>query len=417
MAYSPRVIDSELRTRLASAGAVVIEGPKACGKTASARQVAASEVLLDVDRAARDAAAIDPSLILDGAVPRLIDEWQVVPEIWNSVRREVDDRAEPGQFLLTGSAVPADDATRHTGAGRIVRLQMRPMSLYESGHSSGSISLASVLDGDVVRSTDSGHSVAGLVDRVCMGGWPAFQRLSVADALIAVSAYLDEIRRTDINRVDGVQRDPERVAKTLRSLARNVATAAATTKLAADTEEGESALARNTIYDHLSALERLMIIEDQPAWNPHLRSRVQLRTTPNRHFIDPSLAVAALGASPRRLLMDLNFFGLLFESLVIRDLRVYAQHSDANVYYYRDNKGLEVDAVVEARDGRWAAFEVKLGGEEPVDLAAANLLRFAKRIDTTKAGEPGRLAVIVASGYGYVRKDGVAVIPIGSLKP
>jgi predicted AAA+ superfamily ATPase len=418
--YSPRVIDSELTARLASAGAVVLQGPKACGKTFSARQAAASEVLLDVDTAARAAVAVDPDLVLDGPTPRLIDEWQVEPALWDHVRRAVDDRGLPGQFILTGSAVPADDITRHTGAGRIARLQMRPMSLFESGHSTGDISLARMLDSDAIRSPDSGQSVRSIVDRVCVGGWPAFQRLSVAEALLAVSAYLDEIRRTDINRVDGARRDPERAAKLLRSLARNVATTAAVTKLVADTaadDDGGEQLARNTVYDHLDALERLMIIEDQPAWAPHLRSRSQLRTGAKRLFVDPSLAVAALGASPERLLNDLNFFGFLFESLAIRDLRIYGQSADAHIFHYRDNTDLEVDAIVQTRDGRWAAFEIKLGGDDAIEYAAANLLRFAERVDTSKSGSPARLGVIVATGYGYVREDGIAVVPLGALKP
>jgi predicted AAA+ superfamily ATPase len=421
VSYLPRVIDAELRARLASMGGVVLEGAKACGKTESARQVAASELLLDLDEAAQATAQVDPGLVLEGPTPRLIDEWQIVPKLWNQVRRTIDDRKLPGQFILTGSAVPADDETRHVGAGRITRIRLRPMSLFESGHSSGDISLQALLDGDSVRAGDTGTTVAQVVDRICIGGWPAFQQLSVEDGLVAVSSYLDEIRRVDVNRVDGVHRDPERVGKLLRAIARNIATPAAISKLAADTggddADREGQLARGTVYDHLDALGRLMIVEDQPAWAPHLRSRSKLRTTPTRHFVDPALAVAALGASPRKLLADLNLLGFLFESLVVRDLRIYAQASDAEVLHYRDNTGLEVDAIVEARDGRWAAFEVKLGGDEAIETAAANLLTFAERIDTAKTGAPARLGVIVASGYGYVRDDGVAVIPIGTLAP
>jgi hypothetical protein len=302
------------------------------------------------------------------------------------------------------------------------------MSLFESGHSSGEISLGAVLDGDAIRAADTGADVRDLVDRVCIGGWPAFQRLSVDEALIAVSSYLDEIHRVDINRVDGVRRDPARVQRLLRALGRNVATGAAISKIAADTTEGdvdadvgdadrEGALSRGTVYDHLGALERLMIVEDQAPWAPHLRSRSRLRTTPTRHLVDPSLAVAALGASPRKLLSDLNLFGFLFESLVVRDLRIHGQTHDAEVLHYRDNTGLEVDAIVEARDGRWSGFEVKLGGERQIDQAAASLLAFAERIDTARCGEPARLGVIVATGYGYVRKDGVAVVPLGALGP
>lgn len=419
--YLRRVLDHVLRTRLASLGAVLIEGPKACGKTETARRVAASEVLLDLDAAARASAEVDPSLVLDGATPRLIDEWQLVPEIWNQVRRTVDERNAPGRFILTGSAVPADDATRHVGAGRVARLRMRPMSLFESGHSSGAVSLHALLAGGSPRAADTGQTIPTLADRVCIGGWPAFQQLSVSEALVAVSSYLDEIRRVDVSRVDGVKRDPIRMQKLLRAVARNVATEAAISTLAADTGADEAGkvgpLTRETVYDHINALERLMIIEDQPPWAPHLRSRSRLRTTPTRHFVDPSLAVAALGASPQKLLKDLNLFGLLFESLVIRDLRIYGQANDAVVFHYRDNTGLEVDAVVEGRDGRWAGFQVKLGGEKNIDEAAGDLLTFAQRIDTGKSGAPASLGVIVGSGYGYMRKDGVAVIPIGALAP
>lgn len=416
MAYSLRIVDAELDARLRALGAVVIEGPRASGKTATARQRAASEVLLDLDAGARAAVDIDPALVLDGPAPRLIDEWQVAPQIWNHVRRAVDDRSAPGQFILTGSAVPDDDETRHTGAGRIGRLRMRPMSLFESGHSSGEISLADLLDGEPARSRDSGATVAKLAERTCIGGWPGFQQLAVQEGLVAVAGYLDEIRRADVSRVDSTRRDPERVGKLLRSLARNVATPAAITKLAADTGGADGPLARDTIYDYLNALERLLIVEDQPAWGPHLRSRSQARVGAKRHFVDPSLAVAALGASPERLLRDLNYFGLLFESLVIRDLRIYAQASAGVVMHYRDSDDLEVDAIVEARDGRWAAFEVKLGGTTAIDEASESLLKFSQRVDTTTIGFPACLGVIVATGYGYVRTDGVAVIPLPALR-
>ncbi|MDT8442619.1 MAG: DUF4143 domain-containing protein, partial [Desulfuromonadales bacterium] len=333
-----------MNARLASIGAVLIEGPKACGKTETARRLAASEVFLDLDEAARATAEVDPALVLEGAVPRLLDEWQLVPKLWNQVRRTIDERNLPGQFILTGSAAPADDETRHIGAGRITRVRMRPMSLFESGHSTGDISLRELLDGEAPRASDAGMTIRDLVDRLCIGGWPAFQQLPPEEALIAVSSYLDEIRRLDIHRVDGVRRDPARVQKLLRALARNTATQAAVSKIAADTGDDdadtEGPLARGTVYDHISALERLMIVEDQPPWAPHLRSRSRLRTTPTRHFVDPSLAVAALGASPRKLLNDLNLLGLLFESLVVRDLRIYGQANDAQVMHYRDNTDL-----------------------------------------------------------------------------
>jgi len=415
MNYLPRIVDDELRRRLGSMGAVVVEGPKACGKTATARQAAASEVLLDVDENARRAIAVDPTLVLEGPTPRLIDEWQVEPGIWNHLRRAVDTRAQPGQFILTGSAVPPDDLTRHTGAGRVSRLRMRPMSLFESGHATGEVSLASVLRGEPVRGQDAGLSVADLAARIAFGGWPGLVHRTEAQALQAVRDYLDEVRRTDIERV-GSPRDPDKVGRVLRALARNVSTYVATSTLAADAGGSDGPLARETVSEYLSALERLMVIEDQPAWAPHLRSQSLLRNSPKRHFVDPSLAVAALRGSSARLLADLQLMGFLFESLVIRDLRIYAQAHDGAVLQYRDNTGLEVDAVIETGDGRWAAFEVKLGAGH-IDEGATNLLRFRARVDTAKCGAPSALAVIVATGYAYQREDDVAVIPIGCLGP
>ena len=416
MAYRPRVVDVELAARLARAGAVVIEGPKACGKTATARQKAASEVLLDVDENAREAARLDPTLVLQGPTPRLIDEWQLEPAMWNHVRRAVDDRGKPGQFILAGSAVPADDVTRHTGAGRLSRVRMRPMALFESGHATGAVSLRALLAGEHARSPDPGLTVHDVAERVAVGGWPGHLGLTVDQAISAVRDYLDEIRRADISRVDGSQRDPERVGRLLRSLARNVATHAAATTLAADAGGSEGAVDDDTVRAYLGALERLMIVEDQPAWAPHLRSRSVLRRAPKRHFVDPSLGVAALGATPDRLLHDLKLFGLLFESLVVRDLRVSAQAAEASVFQYRDNTGLEVDAIVEAADGRWAAFEIELGPAH-ADEGAAALHKLVERVDVRRRGQPAALAVIVATGYGYVRDDGIAVIPVGALGP
>jgi predicted AAA+ superfamily ATPase len=415
--YVARVVDRELRSRLETSGAVLIEGPKACGKTETARQMAASEVLLDVDEGARSAAAVDPGLILAGETPRLIDEWQVEPRIWNHLRRAVDERREPGQFILAGSAVPADDATRHSGAGRISRLRMRPMSLFESGLSDGSISLLGLLEGDGAESGDRGVTLADVTEAIARGGWPALQSQPVEAAMASTADYLEEICRTDINQVDGERRDPARVQRLLRSLARNIATHVAMTTLAADSADGgDEPLKSRTVGGYLSALQRLFVVEDQPPWEPHLRSRSILRKSPKRHFVDPSLAVAALGASPQALLRDLNLLGFLFESLVIRDLRVYSQGARGKVRQFLDNKGLEVDAIVETAD-RWGAFEVKLGGEGPIDAAAAGLLKFAREVDAARSGEPATLGVIVAGGYGYVREDGVQVIPITALGP
>lgn len=416
MAYLPRIVDSELRAHLAALGGVVIEGPKACGKTATASELAASEIRLDVDESVRRTVELDPKLALDGATPRLIDEWQLEPAIWNHVRRAIDDRGEPGQFILTGSAVPADDVTRHTGAGRISRLRMRPMSLFESGHSAGAISLARLLAGEPARSSDTGFGIPDIATRVAIGGWPGIQGRGQDPALRTVRAYLDEVRRLDVDRVDGGARDPERVGRMLRSLARNVATHASLSTIARDTGDDGEPIRRETVADYLEALTRLMVVEDQPAWRPHLRSKAALRSGPKRHFVDPSLAVAALRATPDDLLIDPELLGFLFESLVVRDLRVYAQAADADVLQYRDSNGLEVDAIVRQPGGFWAAFEVKLG-ERQIDEAAKTLLRFHERVDTSRTGEPAALGVIVGSGYGYRRPDGVSVIPIAALGP
>lgn len=414
--YHPRVVDRELRELLSSAGAVVIEGPKACGKTETARQVSASEVRLDVDPNARQAASIDPGLVLEGETPRLLDEWQVATGLWNHVRRAVDDRRGPGQFILTGSAVPRDDVTRHTGAARIVRMRMRPMSLFESGHSTGRVSLASLLQGEPPRDLDPGTTLPQIAERIAVGGWPGFIDHPVPNALTAIRGYVDEIRRTDIQRVDNVAHDPARVLKLMRAIARNVSTMAPLTTLARDVSEDGDALARNTVDTYYNALERLMVVEDQPAWAPHLRSRSRLRTAPKRHFVDPSLAVAIMRATPERLLSDLNHLGFLFESLAVRDLRIYAQAADAQVLHYKDNTDLEVDAIVETAEGRWGAFEVKLGTGQ-VEPAAESLLKFAERVDTTKCGPAQVLGVIVATGFAYRRADGVSVIPIATLGP
>ncbi|MGB2738672.1 MAG: DUF4143 domain-containing protein [Candidatus Nanopelagicales bacterium] len=416
MEYQPRVIDAEVANRLESAGAIVLEGPKGCGKTETARRVAASEVLLDTDTAARALADVDPTLLLEGSTPRLLDEWQIVPPVWNAVRREVDKRGLPGQFVLTGSATPTDDISRHTGAGRFSRLRMRPMSLFESGNSTGSVSMADVLAGARVAARESTNDIRATLGFIARGGWPLGQALNLRAAMTANRDYLDQIRRTDLTAADGVRRDPQRLGRLFQSLARNVATAASITTIATDVGEADSPLDRDTAREYLAALERLMVVEDQPAWQPHLRSKYRLRLGAKRHFVDPCLAVAALRSSPEQLVKDLQFAGMLFESMVIRDLRTYSQPLDGTVYYYLDNAGLEVDAVVDDGAGSWAAFEVKLGTSQ-IDTAAASLLKFRDRIDTTKSGQPRALVVIVPNGYGYLRPDGVSVVPITALGP
>ncbi|HET7418715.1 MAG TPA: DUF4143 domain-containing protein [Solirubrobacterales bacterium] len=413
MSYLPRVADGELQNHLASTGAVLVEGPKACGKTETARQLAASEVLLDVDVEARKAATLDPRLILEGDIPRLIDEWQLAPEIWNHIRRAVDARVDPGQFILAGSAHPTDEETRHTGAGRISRLRMRPMSLFELEASTGGVSMSTLLAGDPASAPEPELSIQDLAALICRGGWPALRNLDDSQALRRVRAYLGEVPR-DTERLAGNR--PERVTRLLESLARNVSTLVTASTLAADASRPEDPVSDDAVASYISSLSRLFVIEDQPAWQPHLRSRYRLRRSPKRHFVDPSLAAAALRADAPALIRDLNFMGFLFESLVVRDLRVYAQPLDGEVQHYRDSSGLEVDAIVTAGDS-WGAFEIKLGGTEAVDEAAIALRKFVDRIDTSRTGPPSVLGVIVGNGYGYVREDGVQVIPIGCLGP
>ncbi|HKI66054.1 MAG TPA: DUF4143 domain-containing protein [Solirubrobacterales bacterium] len=416
MPYLKRIVEKELEDDLESIGAAVIEGPKACGKTVTAQHIAASEVRLDVDLKAREAAALEPAFVLDGPTPRLIDEWQLEPSIWNHVRRAIDDRGEPGQFILTGSAVPADDITRHSGAGRLTRLRMRPLSLFEKGRSTGRIALARLLEGSKEGAPEARMDLPELAEEICLGGWPGLLGKTSKQALTAARRYLEEIRRVEIPAVSGGRRDPVKVGRLLRSIGRNVATQASVATLARDASGPDESLKHETADEYLDALRRLMVVEDQPAWGVHLRTTHTLRKAPKLHFVDPSLAVAALRSGPERLARELSLLGLLFESMVIRDLRIYAQAVDAEVLHYRDSDGLEVDAIVEARDGRWAAFEVKLGFNR-IDEGAANLHKFVKRIDTSRCGPPAALGVIVGSGYGYRREDGVHVIPIGALGP
>ena len=413
MAYLKRIADAELAELLGFMGAVVIEGPRGCGKTETGRQIAASELLLDTDPQAIALADVDPGLLLPGATPRLLDEWQATPSIWNHVRREVDTRQTPGQFILTGSATPADDQTRHSGAGRFARLRMRPMSLFEAGRSTGTTSLKSILGGEPTASPASDLTLSDLIDEVLMGGWPGFRQMKVSEATVAVRSYIDQTCRTDVQQLEGTRQDPLRVRAVVESLARNTATPTPLTLIARDC--GALGIADDTVASYINALERLMVVENQPAWRAHLRSSHQLRVSPSRHFVDPSLAAAAVRATPESLHADLNFFGLLFESLVVRDLRIYAQPLAGEVCRYRDSSGLEVDAVVDT-GSEWAAFEVKLASAR-VDEAAANLLKFADRVDTSRRGKPAALAVITENGYGYVRADGVHVIPIGTLAP
>ncbi len=418
MSYRPRVADEQLRARLKSAGAVLLEGPKACGKTWTARRASASEVLLDVDLNAQRVLEADPRLLMSGDTPRLIDEWQAGGTLlWNHVRRTVDDRQAAGQFILTGSATPADDIARHSGAGRFARIRMRPMSLFEMGYSAATISLNALLEGESPSCPDPGLGLPEILDLIVAGGWPGNLGRDPAAAAQSNIDYLAHAREVDVPSVSAPHRDPTRLQRLVASLARTTATEVKITALARETlGSDEPPLARSTIYDYLAALERLMLTEDVPAWAPHLRSKATLRQEPKRHFIDPSLAAAALHASPARLLADLNYAGFLFESVVVRDLRVLAAPLGGTVYHYRDSNGVEADIVLQTPDGRWAAFEVKLGPER-VDEAARSLERFASTVDTTRSGDPRVLGVITNASYGYTRPDGIVVIPIAALCP
>ena len=424
--YVPRVADAEVARVLNTMPAVVIEGPKGCGKTWTAQKAARSEVLFDIDYGARAAAELTPRLVLDGDEPRLLDEWQTAPGIWNHVRRACDEGPQRGRFILTGSAVPADDITRHSGAGRIGRVPLRPMTLAETGESTTDVSLGALLDGGDCSAVRPEATIPDLVDSVCRGGWPRLLGIDVPTAQEHLRHYLDEICRSDISAVDGVARDPVGVRRLLASLARNVATTASFATLATDTAgehsasaaaRGGRALNRTTVAEYLRSLERLFIVEDLPQWRTHLRSKAALRNGRKRHMVDPSLAACAMNASPARLLADLNSFGYLFESLVVRDLRVYAQANMADVWHYRDNTGLEVDAVVEARDGRWLGAEIKLGRERTIEQAARSLLRLRNKVDTKRMGTPAKLLVVTATGYSYERPDGVSVVPVTALGP
>ena len=416
MDYLPRIVDRELSERLHSAGAVVIEGPKACGKTWTAEQQSADRLLLDVDDSARTAIEIAPEVALDRPAPLLLDEWQEVPRIWNHVRRAIDERQLPGQFILTGSSTPADDVSRHSGAGRFSFLRMRPMCLFESGSSTGDVSLSAMFAGERVAARDPGTTVHDIADVITRGGWPAQQHSSIEAARRAAADYLEQVCAVDVSRLGERQRDPIKVRAVVRAIARSIASPVKSSTLANDADfdvETTRQVDPRTVRDYLDALQRLMVLENQPAWAPSLRSKRRVRSAPKRHLTDPSLAVAALGAGPQALLKDLPYLGHLFESLVVRDLRVLSQPLDGHVLHYSDSRGGEADAIVELADGRWAAIEVKLGAAA-IDQGAASLIRLATQVT---GPSPTFLAVVTGSGVGYTRPDGIHVLPIATLGP
>lgn len=415
MNYHPRIIETEIGQKLKASGALLIKGPKSCGKTETAKQFAKSILQVDRDEQVPVVMAIDPRILLSGETPRLLDEWQEQPKLWNYVRHEVDDRKQKGQFILTGSANPDEDIKLHSGSGRFTIVEMQTMSWQEMGYSSGQVSISQLLRGNSVPFLNTELPLELIIERMIKGGWPALLNTPLEEAILLNRGYIDLLADIDMSRVSNVKRDPMKVRTLLRSIARNVSTLVDNTTLGKDIKTVEDAdLSRPTIIDYLDALSRLMIFEEQPAFNTHIRSANSLRKSPKRHFCDVSLAIAALRLTKEALLKDLKYCGFLFESLVYHDLKMYARANDAEVSHYRDSTGLEIDAIVRQNGGAWAAFEVKLGiGMH--DEAANNLLKLNEIIDTTKFTTPTSLNIITGTGMSYTRPDGVNVISIASL--
>jgi len=418
--YRKRIVDKILLEKLEAKGAVLIQGSKWCGKTTTANQVAKSTLYMQ-DPAKKNQniqmAEIDPSLLLNGETPRLIDEWQLAPKLWDAVRFEVDQRDEFNQFILTGSSAPPEDmTTSHTGTGRIARMLMRPMTLFESEDSNGSISLGELFKEHKDHKVKSEIDIRRLAFLICRGGWPKALDQTDKIALKQAYDYFDAVVETDISSVDGVKRNPQRVKLLMRSFARFVSSDAKLSTIRADMVSNDTdSLNEDTIYKYINALKRIFVVEDLPAWSPKLRSKTTIRSADTRHFVDPSIAVASLGIGPNDLLNDLNTMGLFFESMCIRDLRVFSEALDGTLYHYRDKSGLECDAIVHLRNGSYALIEIKLG-ESEIEKAATNLTSLLKKIDTDRMKAPSFLMVLTGTEYGYRRKDGVYVVPIGCLK-
>ncbi len=421
--YKNRIADILLERKLAGKGAVLIEGPKWCGKTTTASIQAKSILDLgdsEILKESKIMMEISSKKLLDGETPRLIDEWQTIPPLWDSIRNAVDKRKEPSQFILTGSSVlPEAMETTHSGTGRIGRIRMRPMSLYESGESNGSVSLRELFAGKEMQVQDCNLEIEDLAYLICRGGWPAAVTLKNKEiALDQALDYVDSVIDYDIQRVDGVRRDPQRVRRLMRSYARNTAAQISYATFKADMKSNDTdTLDEDTVADYIKALKKLFVIEDLEAWNPNLRSKAAIRTSDTRYFVDPSIATASLGIGPNDLINDLESFGLLLESMAVRDLRVYAEALDGKLYHYRDSTGLECDTVLHRRNGTYALIEVKLGGETRIEEGATNLKSLANKIDSTRMPNPSFMMVLVGKGkYAYRRPDGVYVVPIGCLK-
>lgn len=420
--YRQRINDKVLDRKLKSIGAVLIEGPKWCGKTTTAEQFAKTTIYVadpELQKQYMTMADLSPKKLLEGKTPLLIDEWQLIPKIWDTIRWEVDHRGEVGQFILTGSSVPASfDNISHTGTGRFAWLLMRPMSLFESGESNGEVSISDMFEGkkEIFARTDI--KLTDIAHAACRGGWPKTTTLSKDVSLSLAFDYLDAIVRYDISSVDGVSRDKETAKRLMRVLARHQGTQATIETICQDMETNDGAkITTITVNSYINALKKIFVIEDMRAWNPNLRSKTAIRTSDTRYFIDPSIATAALGISPDDLINDLNTFGFIFETLAARDLRVYADALDASVYHYKDKNGLECDAVIHLRNGKYGLVEIKLGGDKLIEQGAATLLKLSSKIDTDKMYAPSFMMVLTASGdMAYRRKDGVYVVPISCLK-
>ena len=420
--YKKRIADEILRKRLLGKGAVLIEGPKWCGKTTTAEQIAGSILYMadpEKEKQNLTMAEINPGRLLKGKTPRLIDEWQIAPKLWDAVRFEVDHRDELGQFILTGSAAPVSyEHIHHTGTGRFSWILMRPMSLYESLDSTGEVSLKELFEMPEQIDGENHLDLNRLAFLVCRGGWPRATELEGEIALEQAYDYYDAVVKSDISRADGTTRNPERVKRLMRSYARNQGSQATNALLKADMIANDTEfLDTDTVYSYINALQKIFVIEEMEAWNPNLRSKTAIRTSNTRYFVDPSIAAAALGLGPQDLIADLNTFGLLFEAMCIRDLRVFADALNGKVYHFRDKTDLECDAVVHLRNGSYGLIEVKLGGDKLIEEGAENLKKLKNKIDTTKMKAPSFLMVLIGAGdYAYRRQDGIYVVPIGCLK-